>query len=105
MFTADTAAKLFPYARVYGGMIDVELFFLLDQFQIACHQAPVHWKNKPGTRINFLVCLFRDPLDLLRIRFRGMAGIYKKPVPQELQPWNNANGFSEKNIPAAAGKP
>lgn len=104
MFTADTAATVFPYARVNGGMIDVELFFLLNQFQIACHQAPVNWKNKAGTRINFLVCLIRDPVDLLRIRFRGMAGVYKKPVPQELQPWNIADGISEKNIPVAAGK-
>src|SRR5215469_16077824 len=91
MFTADTAAKLFPYARVNGGMIDAELFFLLNQFQIACHHAPVNWKNKSGTRINFLVCMVRDPLDLLRVRFRGMAGIYKKPVPHELQPWNNVD--------------
>lgn len=105
MFTADTAAKLFPHARVNGGMIDVELFLLLDQFKIACRQVPVNWKNKLGTRINFLVCMVRDPIDLLRIRFRDFAGIYKKPVLQELQPWNNIGGLSEKDIPVAAGIP
>jgi dolichyl-phosphate beta-glucosyltransferase len=105
MFTADTSAKLFPYARVNGGMIDVELFLLLNQFKIACRQVPVNWKNKSGSRINFLVCMVRDPIDLLRIRFRGLAGIYKKPVLQEHQPWNNAGGLSEKNIPVAEGVP
>ncbi len=89
LFTAATAAKLFPYARVNGGMIDVELFYLLHKFQIACHQVPVTWKNKAGTRINFLVCMVRDPIDLMRIRFRSTAGIYKKPVPEEDQPWNS----------------
>ena len=70
-------------------VIDVELFYLLHRFQIACHQVPVTWKNKAGTRINFLVCMVRDPIDLMRIRFRGTAGIYKKPVPEEDQPWNS----------------
>jgi dolichyl-phosphate beta-glucosyltransferase len=105
MFTADTAAKLFPYARVNGGMIDVELFLLLDQFQIACRQVPVNSKNKSGTRINFLVCMVRDPIDLLRISFRGMAGVYKKPVLPEFQPWNIAGELSEKNLPVAEGIP
>jgi dolichyl-phosphate beta-glucosyltransferase len=91
LFTAATAAKLFPYARVNGGMIDVELFFLLNKFQIPCHQVPVTWKNKAGTRINFLVCMVRDPIDLMRIRFRGLAGVYAKPVSPEQQPWNNSS--------------
>lgn len=96
LFTPATAAKLFSFARVNGGMIDVELFYLLNKFQIACHQVPVVWKNKSGTRINFLVCMIRDPIDLLRIRWRGVTGVYKKPVPDELQPWNNSQMIEKR---------
>lgn len=105
LFTAATAARLFPYARVNGGMIDVEVFYLLNKFEIPSHQVPVVWKNKAGTRINFLVCMVRDPIDLTRIRFRGISGVYKKPVPDELQPWNNTEALADKHVSVAAGKP
>jgi dolichyl-phosphate beta-glucosyltransferase len=88
LFTATTAARLFPYARVNGGMIDVELFFLMHKLGVPCHFVPVTWKNKSGSRINFIACAMRDPTDLLRIRLRNLTGLYERPVDSQRQPWN-----------------
>jgi len=88
LFTAATAAQLFSYARVNGGMIDVELFFLMNKMGIPYHFVPVIWKNKPDSRINFLACAVRDPIELLRIRARDFTGFYNAPVSTQSQPWN-----------------
>lgn len=89
LFTKSTAGRLFPYARVNGGMIDVELFFLLHKLNIPCKYVPVTWNNKPGSRLNFLLCFVQDPSDMLRIRLRDLANVYKTPIPLEQQPWNS----------------
>jgi len=87
LFTAAAVHELFPYCRVNGGMIDVELFYLMHKKQLRCYYQPVHWKNKPGSTINILACMMRDPIDLLRIRLRDFMGYYEKKVPENDQPW------------------
>ncbi len=88
IFTRATAQRLFPYAHVNGGMIDVELFYLMHKLDIPCRYVPVSWANKEGSRINFLVCMVRDPLDMLRIRVRDLLGAYQQPTPDAQQPWS-----------------
>jgi dolichyl-phosphate beta-glucosyltransferase len=87
MFTQDAVRRIFPFARVDGGMLDVELFYLMHKFGVACRFVPVTWANKPGSRINVLACMVRDPIDMLRIRIRDMAGVYSKPITPASQPW------------------
>jgi dolichyl-phosphate beta-glucosyltransferase len=87
LFTAEAVTRVFPFARVNGGMLDVELFYLMHKFGVPCRFVPVSWKNKPGSRISILVCMIRDPLDMLRIRVRDLVGVYKQPLPLTRQPW------------------
>lgn len=90
LFTAQTVQRLFPYCRVNGGMIDVELFFLMHSLDVSCRYEPVHWNNKAGSRINVLACMIRDPIDMLRIRLRGLLGGYRRPLAASEQPWHSA---------------
>jgi dolichyl-phosphate beta-glucosyltransferase len=92
LFTAAAVRELFPFCRVRGGMIDVELFYLMHKKRLRCYYQPVHWKNKPGSRINILACMLRDPLDMLRIRLRDLLGLYAEPVPERDQPWAHRPG-------------
>ena len=87
LFTREAVARLFPYCRVNGGMLDVELFFLMHTFNIPCYYQPVHWKNKPGSRINVIRCMIFDPIELLKIRQRGWMNIYERPLLDQQQPW------------------
>lgn len=79
LFTRETVQRIFPLSRVDGGMVDVELFYLMHKFAVRCRFVPVIWANKPGSRINVLACIVRDPLDMLRIRIRDMLGLYDRP--------------------------
>jgi dolichyl-phosphate beta-glucosyltransferase len=88
LFSKDVVARIFPLARVNGGMLDVELFYLLHKLNIPCRYVPVSWANKPGSRINIWLCMVRDPLDMVRIRVRDALGRYAKPVPNNSQPWS-----------------
>jgi dolichyl-phosphate beta-glucosyltransferase len=77
-FTNAAAKELFSRSQINGGMIDVELFFLMHRLGIPVYYQPVHWKNKPGSRINLVRCILMDPVDLVAIRLRGMLGTYQK---------------------------
>lgn len=92
LFSRDVVEKVFPRCRVNGGMLDVEIFFLLHIHDIPCRYHPVHWANKDGSRISVLRCMVRDPIDMLRIRLRGRLGIYQRAIPAERQPWCDQAG-------------
>jgi len=75
-FTRSVSTKIFSRSRVDGGMLDVELFFIMHRLGIPVYYQPVHWVNKAGSRINILRCVLFDPIDLLAIRIRGSLGLY-----------------------------
>jgi dolichyl-phosphate beta-glucosyltransferase len=77
-FTRKAARALFSLSRVDGGMFDVELFYLMHRIGIPVYYQPVHWDNKEGSRINFVKCMFLDPVDLIAIRMRGVMGKYRR---------------------------
>jgi dolichyl-phosphate beta-glucosyltransferase len=84
-FTNAAAKELFSRTHIDGGMIDVELFFLMHRLGIPVYYQPVHWKNKPGSRINFVKCMLFDPFDLIAIRMRSAIGKYDLRRARELQ--------------------
>jgi dolichyl-phosphate beta-glucosyltransferase len=88
LFTRQTVQQIFPLCRVDGGMIDVELFYLLHRFNVPCYYEPVHWDNKEGSRINIVRCMVFDPVDMVMIRMRDAVGVARRPVQQERQPWS-----------------
>lgn len=98
LFTREACRTLFSRCRVNGGMIDVELFHIAHRLGLHIWFAPVYWDNKAGSTINFWRCVVFDPFDLLAIRWRGMRGVYDKPVAR--QPWDA--GAVAPATPAAA---
>ncbi|MBI3273332.1 MAG: glycosyltransferase family 2 protein [Planctomycetes bacterium] len=87
VFTRDACKILFSRCRVDGGMIDVELFFLMHKLGVPCYYHPVHWHNKEGSRINILKCILFDPIDLAQVRMRDLRGGYEHEVSSGMQPW------------------
>ncbi len=88
LFRRQTVEQIFPLCRVEGGMIDVELFFLMHLYDIPCYYEAVHWDNKAGSRINMLRCMIFDPIDMIGIRLRSLRGLYRQPLSTESQPWS-----------------
>lgn len=88
LFTRDTVQKIFPLCRIDGGMIDVELFYLMHLHGISCFFESVHWDNKAGSRINFVRCMLFDPFDMIKIRLWDLMRLYSKPSSRRVQPWS-----------------
>jgi dolichyl-phosphate beta-glucosyltransferase len=84
-FSRGMVQKIFPLLRVNGGMVDAEIFFLVHKFDLTAFFEPVHWKNKPGTKISVLKCMINDPIEIFGILLRDLFGNYvlrKRPSPQ-----------------------
>jgi dolichyl-phosphate beta-glucosyltransferase len=94
LFRRHTVHEILSLCRVDGGMIDVEIFHLLHLHDVQCRFEAVHWNNKAGSRINVIRCMLFDPIDMLKIRAREWSGLYRRPVPQEKQPWHEPAAYA-----------
>ena len=92
LFTAAAVQRVFPYCRVNGGMIDVELFFLFHKMSVPCHYQPVHWNNKDGSKVSVMRSVIFDTLDMFKIRGRDLLGLYARPLTGTGQPWEQRRG-------------
>lgn len=88
LFRRETVQKIFPLCRIDGGMIDVELFYLMHLQNIQCFFESVHWDNKAGSRINFVRCMLFDPFDMIKIRIWDLMRKYSRPISEARQPWS-----------------
>jgi dolichyl-phosphate beta-glucosyltransferase len=102
LFSRDVVQRVFPYCRVNGGMIDVELFSLLHAMGVPCRYQAVHWVNKEGSRIRVWRCVLFDPLNMAIIRLRHAWGVYGRAVLQERQPWNPKQLRHAPSVPGPA---
>ncbi|MCB4756683.1 MAG: glycosyltransferase family 2 protein [Elusimicrobia bacterium] len=76
-FTANAADNIFFKQTINGFGFDVEILFIAKKcFRYRIKEAPVVWRDSPQTQVR----LFRDSLrmfvDLLRIRFNDLRGVY-----------------------------
>jgi dolichyl-phosphate beta-glucosyltransferase len=76
VLTRATINRLLPLSRTRGGMIDAELFYLAHRNGVQCLFEPVRWRNKAGSKINLVKCLFVDVVEVFVIALRGWVGVY-----------------------------
>lgn len=91
LFSQRAVRKLFPYCRVNGGMLDVELFYLIHMFNVPCYYQPVHWNNKADSKVSVIRSIFVDTYDMVKIRVVDRLGGYARPLDATEQPWWRAN--------------
>ena len=75
-FSRKAAETLFPRQRIERWGFDPELLFLADRFGLKVTEVPVAWAHSPGTRISPLTDGTRMFVEMLRIRWYGIAGKY-----------------------------
>jgi dolichyl-phosphate beta-glucosyltransferase len=78
IFGREFARKVFQLVRISGGMFDVEIFAIMHRQNLDIFYQPVHWVNKPGSRVNILRCMFFDIIDMLIIRRNALLGRYDR---------------------------
>jgi dolichyl-phosphate beta-glucosyltransferase len=78
-FRTAVAADLARRQRVDGGMYDIEYLYMAVRFGLRIAQVPVGvLAEARGSKLRIWKCLRRDPLDLLLIKWRGLAGVYSR---------------------------
>jgi dolichyl-phosphate beta-glucosyltransferase len=75
-FVADVAKDVFGRCRIDGGMFDVEIFTIMQRLGVDVFYQPVHWNNKPDSRIDRMKCYVCDPFDVMAIRLNDLLGRY-----------------------------
>lgn len=77
VFPQKIVKEFFPLLKTKGGMVDVEILFLMQKNDIPISYVPVKWENSSDSRIDILSCIIRDPIDILLMKVRDLLGMYK----------------------------
>lgn len=75
-FRAEIAEAVFPHQTMTGWAFDVEVLFIARRMGFIVQEVPISWYYGRGSRIHVLRDSVRMALDLLRIRWRAMRGVY-----------------------------
>lgn len=94
LFSQRAARLIFPYCRVNGGMLDVEIFYLIQMLNVPCYYQPVHWNNKPDSKVSVFRSVFVDTTDMVKIRLLDALGKYARPLDANEQPWSRTNAVT-----------
>lgn len=75
----DVAKALAARQVVDGGMYDIEYLYQASVRKLRIDQVPIApMPEVRASRINLLRCIVTDPLDLLRVKARGILGRYSR---------------------------
>jgi len=76
LFTAPAARMIFPKLRTRHFAFDVEVLFIARRSSIPVREVPVRWANDPASRVDPLRDSSRMLLDVIRIRWNDLQGVY-----------------------------
>lgn len=76
LFSASSAASIFPRQRITGFGFDVEILFLARHFGYRVAEVPVNWSDVGGTKVRLVRDSIRMLGEVLRIRLHHIAGNY-----------------------------
>lgn len=81
LFRKAAAEQIFPRGRVDGFCFDVEILAIAKSLGFRMMEVPVVWRNDERSTVNPIGDPLKMFLDLFRIRFNILRGVYGKPVP------------------------
>ena len=77
-FRREVAYELAGRQTIDGWGFDVELLFIALQYGYRLVEVPITWYYRPQSRINPLRDSLSMVLEVLRVRWNGLRGVYKK---------------------------
>jgi dolichyl-phosphate beta-glucosyltransferase len=77
-FTRQAALEIFPRQRIERWGFDPELLFLASRMQLRTVEVPVAWAHDDRSKINPLLDGTKMFFEILRIRWNGLTGKYRK---------------------------
>ncbi len=77
--SAAATEDLFRRLQLEGWTFDVELLYLAQRRGYRIAEVPIDWTHFPGSRVRVLRDSVTMFLDLFRIRYNGLKGVYDQP--------------------------
>jgi len=78
-FRRDSARTLASLQTVCGGMYDIEYLYIAVKRGMRIAQVPITpMRELRPSRLRVLRCLVTDPVDLLRVKWNGLRGLYTR---------------------------
>ena len=79
-FNKKAVQTIFPRQRIERWGFDPELLFLADKFQLNIVEVPVEWAHDHRSKINPLRDGIKMGLEVLRVRWNSILGLYQRPA-------------------------
>ncbi len=76
-FTKKAAEDIFPRCQINRFAFDPEILLIGKKLGYKIKEVPVYWRNDPESKVKFKA-IFNMALDLLRIKWRAIRGMYEK---------------------------
>jgi dolichyl-phosphate beta-glucosyltransferase len=77
-FSKTAAKKIFGNSIIDRWAYDSEIMFLAKKYGYEVVQVPIIWKNRGDTRVKLRSVILESFLDLLKVRWNNLTGIYDK---------------------------
>jgi len=77
-FRRERSRRVFEQQRIEGFGFDPEILYLAQRHGLRVAEIPVRWAHDPATKVRVFSDSIRMFLNLLEIRWNGMAGRYPK---------------------------
>ncbi len=74
-FTKKAAENIFPKCKIDRFAFDPEILVIAQKLGYKIKEIPIYWKNDPESKVKFK-SIFKIALDLIKIRFNLIKGIY-----------------------------
>lgn len=79
-FRGEVGRDLFSRLRIDGWAFDAELLWLAHRGGHRIDEVPVRWEDREGTKVSLASAAAKTLVELLRIRWLAMRGVYDAPV-------------------------
>jgi dolichyl-phosphate beta-glucosyltransferase len=77
-FKREAAREVFPQQTIDGWGFDVEVLFIALKHHYRLVEVPITWYYKPQSRISPIRDSFNMVLEVLKVRWNGLRGLYNK---------------------------
>jgi len=79
LFRMDVCRKIFEKQRLERFAFDVELLYIAQKWGLRTAEVPVRWSHADGSKVRLFPDAPLTGLDLVRIRWSDMRGLYDSP--------------------------
>ena len=77
MFTAEAVHAIFPWARIEGWAMDIEVLYLAKIRGLRVEEIPIEWHYRERSQVSPVKDSIRMARDLAKIRLNALRGLYR----------------------------